>query len=507
MSGHDSTVRDSGPSVLVQTEDGTNRPAGGDNDVAGVELFRWLFRFFYSKTVGLILILLMALLAVLGSVIMQAGPGTYDDPAKLESFLAAARENYGGWAPILDALGLFHVFTSLGFYAVVAMLALSIMACTTHRIPELWRRVRHPRVHVVPKFFDKARYRGTAPTALGRKESLDIVGGVLRRHRFRVLVDGKDPEHSLHADRNAWSGVGTVVAHLSFIIILLAFVISSTWAIEEDLAVPIGREVEVGYGTGLTLHATSFKDSYTEEGRPSDYVSELELRRGDEVVAAQEVRVNSPLEYGGFRYHQSSFGIAADVTVRDAAGKVHFDESVPMRWSSQEGANAVGLFELPGSEYEVVVVTAASGRTNSSVPAGTALFELYPLGTQTGEPLEVRLANQGQDVDIAEYSFTFERERQYTGIRMRQDPGTPWMWVGSTLLVAGMCVTFMFQYRRMWIRVDDGVAGEPGRVRFGAVSRLDTSYQRLFENIVAEVDDELHDATVQTEEESRGQRA
>ena len=125
MSGHDSTVRDSGPSVLVQTEDGTNRPAVGDNDVAGVELFRWLFRFFYSKTVGLILILLMALLAVLGSVIMQAGPGTYDDPAKLESFLAAARENYGGWAPILDALGLFHVFTSLVFYAVVIPAAVS----------------------------------------------------------------------------------------------------------------------------------------------------------------------------------------------------------------------------------------------------------------------------------------------------------------------------------------------------------------------------------------------
>ncbi|MFT3944986.1 MAG: cytochrome c biogenesis protein ResB [Ancrocorticia sp.] len=496
--------RISGASVLVETETAPRGGAGSENDVAVVELFHWIYRFFYSKTIGLILILLMAFFAVVGSVIMQAGPGVYDDPAQLESFLAAAKENFGGWVPILNALGFFHVFSSVGFYVVVAMLGLSITACTTHRIPELWQRVHRPRVHVVPKFFDKARYRGSAPTTLGREESLEVVRGVLKRHRFRVLVDDKDPEHSFYADRYSWSGVGTVIAHISFIIILLAFVISSTWGIEEDIAAPIGREVEVGHGTGLTLVATSFKDSYTEEGRPSDYVSQLELRRGDAVVATQEVRVNNPLEYEGFRYHQSSFGIAADVTVRDASGQAVFEGSIPMRWKSQEGANAVGLFELPELKYEVVVVTAASGRTDSSVPAGAALFELYPLGTETGEPIDTRLATQGQPVQLAEYSFTFDRERQYTGIRMRNDPGTPWMWVGSTLLVVGMCITFMFPYRRMWIRVDDAAGEEAGRVRCGSVARLDTSYQRLFENIVAEIDDDLYFAAVPTEEENHG---
>lgn len=493
-----------GATVLVETETAP-RGAGSENDVAVVELFHWIYRFFYSKTVGLVLILLMAFFAVVGSVIMQAGPGVYDDPAQLESFLATARENFGGWAPILNALGFFHVFSSLGFYLVVAMLALSIAACTTHRIPELWQRVHHPRVHVVSKFYNKARYRGSAPTTLGREETLEIVRGVLKRNHFRVLVDDKDPECSLYADRNSWSGVGTVIAHLSFIIILLAFVISSTWGIEEDIAVPIGREVEVGHDTGLTLVAKSFKDSYTEEGRPSDYVSELELRRGDDVVAEQEVRVNNPLLYEDFRYHQSSFGIATDVTVRDANGQTVFDESIPMRWKSQEGANAVGLFDLPGSDYEVVVVTAASGRADSTVPAGAALFELYPRDTTTGEPIGTRLATQGQGIELAEYTFTFERERQYTGIRMRNDPGTPWMWVGSTLLVLGMCITFMFPYRRMWIRVEHAADGEDaGRVRCGSVARLDTSYQRLFENIVAEVDDDLYFAAVPTKEESHG---
>ena len=97
------------------------------------------------------------------------------------------------------------------------------------------------------------------------------------------------------------------------------------------------------------------------------------------------------------------------------------------------------------------------------------------------------------------YTLTFERERQYTGIRMRHDPGTPWMWFGSTLLVVGMCITFLFPYRRLWSRVDEAEDGG-SEVLFGAVSRLDYSYQRMFERLVAEVDQDLgHKGIVESE--------
>lgn len=467
------------PNVLIETDGGIEET--GDRQVAVTELFHWIYRFLYSKTVGLVLILLMAAYAVIGSVIEQAGPAVYADPGQKESFLEAARENYGGWSTVLNALGFFHVFTSVGFYVVVALLALSIIACTTHRIPELWRRYFHPRVHVSPRFFDKARYRGSVGTSQSSDATWEAVQAVLKRNHFRVRVDDKDPEHSLYADRHAWSGVGTVIAHLSFILILLAFVITSRWGIEEEIAAPVGREVSVGHDTGVSLLATSFSDSYSEEGQPEDYVSELELHRGDEVVAEQTVRVNSPLEFEGFRYHQQSFGIAADVVVTDHTGNTVFDESVPMKWTSQDGANSIGMFEL--GEYEIVVVTAASGRADSSIDPGSALFELYPSGTDSGEPYETRLSPQGESVALGDLNVTFERERQYTGIQLRSDPGAVWMWVGMTLLVVGMSVTFMFPYRRLWIRFDP----DDGRVRFGSVSRVDTSYQRDFHKIVNEV--------------------
>lgn len=485
----------------VVTVDGAD-PGGpkGGGEVAVSELFRWVYRFFYSKTVGLILILAMAVYALIGSLVTQTSAAVWADPAQREGFLARAEEVYGAWTPVLGALGLFHAFTSVPFYVVVTMLALSILACTTHRIPELWRRNRHPHVHVAPRFFDKARSRGSVPTDADPATALAATRAVLERHRFRVLTDDRAPGQALYADRHAWSGIGTVIAHLSFIVILAAFVISASFGIEEDLAVPVGGTVEVGHDTGLTLTALSFSDTYTEQGRPADYVSELQLRRGDEVVAQQEVRVNSPLEYGGFRFHQTTFGIAADVRVA-LDGQEVFAEAVPLKWASNDGANAVGRFDLPGTDLEVVVVLAASGRTDGVVPVGAALFEIY----RGEERVDAKVALQGTAVSSAGHDFTFERERQFTGIRMRQDPGEVWMWIGSALLVIGMSITFSFAYRRLWARVEtisepattepvEGPDARPARlIRFGAVERSVASYQRLLEDIVADLDDELAD--------------
>lgn len=456
-------------------------------DVGVGEIFHWIYRFFYSKTVGLVLILLLAFYAVIGSVIVQAAPGTYSDPAAKEAFLAQVGPRYGAFAPILSGLGFFHAFTSVGFYVVVVMLALSVTACTTHRVPELVKRQKDPRVHVSKRFFDKARYRGEIVARVPEKTALTSVETVLKQNRFRVLSDPREPDTSLYGDRFAWSGIGTVIAHTSFIIILAAFVISATWGVEDLKTIPVGGSAEVGHGTDLVLTVHSFQDTYTEEGRPADYVSEVELSDAGREIKTQEVRVNSPLTYKGYRFHQQTFGVAAEFKVAEPGGDILFDGEIPLQWTSNDGLNAVGRVELEDADLEVIVATAASGQVGSTIPAGAAVVEIYSLSTD--EPLGAGQLSQGETGQVAGLDVTFEREAKYTGILVRQDPGTVWMWIGSALLVIGMSITFMFQYRRIWVRVFP----EEGQVaiRFGAVSRWDASYQRLFENVVAEVSETL----------------
>ena len=117
------------------------------------ELGSWVYRLLRSKVLGALVILAMAVLALLGTLITQEPPGSSADPATHAAFLESIRPRYGGWTQVLDFLGIFNLWASPIFLGVTVLLALSIIACTVHRLPQLWKRATRPRVHVTEKFF------------------------------------------------------------------------------------------------------------------------------------------------------------------------------------------------------------------------------------------------------------------------------------------------------------------------------------------------------------------
>jgi cytochrome c biogenesis protein len=489
-------------------DDNTSSP-----DVPAGEFFRTIYAFFYSKTVGLIIILALAALILLGALLVQAPAGTYDDPAAKAEFLAEVTAKYGGLAPLLSALGLFHVFSSIGFLVLVGLLAVSILACTTHRLPLLWERWRHPKTHATDRFFAQARYRGAVTAA----EPVDDVMATLVEHfgklRCRVISDEEtchserseesvvsdekilrfaqddkegaqdDEERFLYADRFAWGGFGTVVAHLSFIVILAAFVVSALAGVNETRSLPVGgAALAVGHDTGLDLAATSFTATYSDDGRPLDYVSHLVLSRDGVTVAEQDVRVNEPLRYGGYKFHQASYGLAADVRATGPNGVI-FEASVPFRWTSTDGTLTIGAFDLEEAGLSVDVVIPSSGASDPDFPAGSAAFQVYKTGSE--DVLTMAVVEPGVPMEVGDYAFTFLRERQITGILVRHDPGAPWMWLGSVLIVLGMTVTFACRHRRYWVRV---TAGDVTRIELASSDKADAAFRRQFDELVAGLD-------------------
>lgn len=461
------------------------------------DLFCRVYQFFYSKTVGLFLILATTVLVLIGVLVGQAPAGTYDDPAAREQFLAQAQDKYGGWSGVLDTVGLFRVFSSPMLLVVIALLSLSIVACTAHRVPVLWRRYRHPRIRVADRFFDRARYRADLVTPLSADRVTEVVRERLRVGRYRVLVDPDDPR-SLYADRFAWGGIGTVAAHISFIMIIAAFVISGSTGIDDTLSVPVGGQpVEVGHGTGMTVAATSFEAAYDDSGRPLDYVSHLVLTDADGRTVEQDVRVNQPLRAGSVRFHQATFGVAADVELASADGTVVFAGSVPLLWTSTDGTASVGVVELPEHGVEIEVLTPASGVTGGELAAGQAAFRVFD--AESSELVATGVAEQGVATEVGAWSATFDRERKYTGISVRQDPGAIWMWIGSALLVIGMTVTFTCRHRRVWLRVTD----EDGcRVRLGSSDKQDLGFERTFTALTQDLQTALDAEPATTEGEN-----
>lgn len=467
---------------------GANKSASkkADYDISVGDVFMRIYRMLHSKLTAVVVILAMAILAFIGTLVAQAPMSKRLDPAGYEQWLQTAQTKYGGWAKVFDVLGFFNMWTSPLFLGVSVLLGLSIIACTTHRLPQLIDKTLKPRTHVSDRFFDNAQYRAAIPVVQDPSGALETTKKLLKKHHFRLVTDEKAPDSRLFADKFRFGPFGTVIAHASFVIILAAFAVSAFTGFEENLDIAVGDTAEVGFDTGLTVEAVSFEDTYDEMGRPLDYVSHLVVKRGDQVVADQDVRVNSPIVVDGVRFHQASYGVAAKVTVQTEDGTMLVDRAVALKWTSNDGMNAIGRVDLPEHNLEIIVVTPASGQRMSQIEAGTVLFEIYNL--ETGEQLGTTTVDQGSTAKAGPLTVGFEREAQYTGIIVRKDPGTAWMWVGSILLIIGMVMTFGFRHRRLWVRVEPADApGVNSTVYVASVETQDAILERQFLELVEEI--------------------
>jgi len=445
------------------------------------DVFERLWHLFISMRTGLALMLGIAVLILFGAVIVQAPAGMQADPAAYAAWVDGLRPKYGGWTPILDALGLFNVFGSLLFRSLVVLLATSILACSINRTPKLWRQAVHPRVAASPAFFQHVRLAGDVAVEGERAEAVAVLQGALRQRHFRTIVSEEAGAVAIYADRNRWGPFGTVIAHLSMIVIMGGAMLGATGFRDEGFAVAVGSTAQVGNGTALTIEATAFTDSYYENGSPADYASHLILYDEGRQVAEQTIRVNDPLRYGDVKVFQSFFGPAADIVVRDTTGATIYQDGVPLLWSSNDGAKMIGELTVPGSDLAIYVIGVASGQVDSRIRSGQMQFEVFQ-GDDRSTPLAIEVVDPGQPVEVAGLELTFVRERQYTGLIVARDPGGPLVWIGALLLVFGVMLVFFFPTRRIWARVSSATSGS--RIQVAALASHDVTFETAFRSLV-----------------------
>jgi cytochrome c biogenesis protein len=433
---------------------------------------------------GLWLILVLGLLSLVGTLLEQASPEISADPAAYLSWVDSVKPKYGGWTPVLNALGLFSVFTSIWFKGITVLLTVSILACSFNRAPRLWKLAFHPRARMGETFFTHAPLRASVLVPAGPGTAIEDVRKVLRSHHFRTINDPDDEGMNLYADRFRWGPFGTVIAHLSFVVILLGFFLTATTGFKDTrFTAPVGQRVEVGHGTGLSVEAKSFNDTYYPDGSPQDYVSDLVLYKNGVAVDRQLVRVNHPLVWDGVSFYQSFFGQAASMQVRDGAGKILYSRAVPLRWQSEDGKHSIGQLDLPGKGLSAQVITAASGQVDPNIKAGQVQVQVQQIGKAT--PIATQVVDQGKPMTIAGLTYTFERTRPFTGLIVAHDSGAIFVWVGSTLLVLGLFLVFFFPHRRVWVRVRK--APEGCEILCASTMKRDVAFKPKFHQLVTEI--------------------
>lgn len=444
----------------------------------------WLYRKLTSMRFALLLLALLALLTLAGALLVQAPGEVRNDPHAYAEWLDSVRPKYGGWTDVLDFLGLFSVFSSLWFKAGVALLAASLLTCSARNLPRLWRIATRPRMVMTEAFFERAPHRARVASEAGPGATLAAVRAAFRRHHFRTAVERHGDEVHVCADRFRWGPFGRILAHLSFVLILLGATLTATSGFrDESFAVPVGGTEPVGHGTGLSVKVASFSDSYYLNGEPRDYASKLVLYDRGRPVRTQEVRVNHPLHYGGIDFYQSFFGPAVVIRAQAPNGHVLFDRGVPLLYGSSDGTHVIGRFSLPGQGLKVFAVTPQSGEVDPRIGPGQTQLEVYRSGSDT--PVGFKVLSQGRPARIAGVDFTFVRDREFAGLIVAHDPGWTLVWIGAVLLIAGICLVFLFPHRRIRAVVRRTATGSEAAV--AAIRRRDDAFARQFGDLVKDL--------------------
>lgn len=456
----------------------------GDLVISPSDIAGRVWRTFISMRTGLVLILALAVLTLAGTLLAQAPAGIRDDPEAYAQWLEAIRTKYGGWTGFIDKVGLFSVFTSVWFRAIVALLTTSILACSVNRAPRLWKRATRPRIRMTAAFYEHAPLRDRLTARMAPDAAAEAVRGAFHKRRYRTVVERDGDGVHVYADRFRWGPFGTVIAHLSLVVILIGAVAGVTWGFRnEGFAVTVGSTAEVGNGTGLSVKAVSFSDSYYPNGAPSDYATDVVLYSDGTPVRRQTVRVNQPLRYEGVAFFQSFFGAAAVMRVKDQKGDVVFNEGVPLLFGTDDNRRRVGRFSLPDSGLTGFVIGAASGEVDAAIKAGQMQVEIYRDGIEA--PIATTIVSQGRPTTIAGLDVTFLRERQFTGLIVARDPGAIFIWIGVALLVAGITLVFFFQNRRVWAHVVPARGGS--EIHLGAAPRRDLAFAPDFQHLVQDM--------------------
>lgn len=288
---------------------------------------RPLFRLMTSVKFALGIIAFMALAGVAGVILPQIPPERRSFPQARAEWFADQEDKFGFWYEPLNALGLFDLFNTWWFYSGLVVLVIGIGVCTMGRWAPTWRNAFRPQRQVPDRYFETARHRQdfeNPPGGLRIEEALNARG-------YRIEHHERGGTRYLFADKYSWAQMATFVSHLAIVMLLIGGLTSRLFAIDEFVFIPEGgtRPVfDLEDDDHLQLAVSDAVGEFDGEGNALDFRTDLTIYKDGREVASGEATVNDPLEWQGYRLHQTAYsadGVALRVTEQ---GRPLYSETV-----------------------------------------------------------------------------------------------------------------------------------------------------------------------------------
>ena len=479
-----------------------------------------VWRTLRSMRTALILLLILAAAAVIGSLLPQIP----NSPERVGQYLAA----HGFWGPLFFRAGFFDVYGSWWFVLITTLLFVSLAACLFPRTRAMIRAIRQRPIHA--RELDGFRHHAEVHVGTGPDEAAVTAARYLRRKRFRVSREGL----GIAAEKGVLREVGSLLFHWAFFLLLLGVIVGKGTGFTGRAVVTEGEtfvdalpnysgQLRTGryFGggfTGLGLQLLDFEDSYRRNGQPIDFVSRVRfLDREGRPTGTDEVRVNHPASVGGLRIFQEGFGWAPVVDVTLDGRRLWSSPIEMTRDDAPDGVPATampwrGAIKLTAPEPDVTITLelwpdfrafANLQLTGEPTPMFVAVRPVHPvLGVPRRdrrpggvEPRHERPAPRGprgsprrrherlRPARRRGAPARFPELRHYSVLLISRDVGIPVVLAAAILVLVGLIPSLYVSRRKVWIRAEAAPGGALVKIGGFSLQRKD-SFEEEFDRIV-----------------------
>ncbi len=413
-------------------------------------------------------ITLLVITGVIGSLVRQVPSSTLHDPVAYAAEIADMHRRWDGIAPfgihmgpsmveLFNSLGFFRIFSAPWFVFLLTLLVISIVCCTLNRLPKMWHDVSRISVIQPPEFFAAG-----LPNRTELSEATvapDNVAMALSSKHFKVRQLGPEVDGTVHVygDRNQYMKLATLLTHLGLILFLIGGAVTVTLGYETVVFVGDGQVAPVqpvGTAHNLLVKNVHFSAPQLPNGAFADFSTDIEVFQDGQLIARKTIRVNDPLEAGGFVFHQNTFGPSVVLRIFDSAGRLTWNGPVILAGALL--GRPQGYLTMPGSDVGLLIVL-------DKRQDGVSQLALEGLGPAApdGTPdirfvVPVTMGGGTNPSETSGYTIVWDRAEAWTGMVVKKDPGQGFIWLAFGFLIIGLIITFYFPRRRVWARFSDG---------------------------------------------------
>jgi cytochrome c biogenesis protein len=449
---------------------------------------RWLWRQLTSMRVALILLFLLALASIPGSIFPQRGTS----PLRVNEFL----QDNPTWGPILDSLFMFDVFASPWFASIYLLLFISLTGCVLPRAIDHYKELRS-QPPAAPRNLSRLPVHLQWQSNAEASQVVTDTAEAWKKRGWRV----RQGEGWLSAEKGYSRETGNLLFHLSLLVLLIAVGYGGAVGYRGTVIV---RE-DAGFANNVTQYDTfapgrmfgadqlppfsfelqefeaTFQRGGQQNGAPRAFRADI-LVKDDPKSEPRPVaiEVNYPLRTSGITVYLVGHGYAPEFTVRDASGKVVWEDAAV--FLPQDSAfTSSGVVKIPDTVPQIglqgfFLPTVSEDFSNGPISKFPAPDdpEVYlsawqgDLGLDSGMPQSVyrletenmkRIAIEemapGETWNLPNSAGTveFTGYRQWASFVITKDPGKGWALGASIASIVGLSLSLLIPRRRAWLRV------------------------------------------------------